>query len=82
MNICVLRTASVSPNADNGNSRDFVWQGLTPEEREEREEEARAKREKERRDKEELDLPLKLATLAGKQEIVLKFTEMNQVRAG
>lgn len=80
--MCFLRTASVSPNADKGNSRDFVWQGLTPEEREEREEEARTMREKERRDKEELDLPLKLATLAGKQEIVLKFTEMNQVRAG
>lgn len=31
------------------------------------------------REKEEMDLPLQLATLPGKQEIVLKFTEMNQV---
>merc|ERR1719509_716548 len=34
--------------------------------------------EKEKTEKEELEMPLKLATLSGKQEIVLKFTEVNQ----
>ena len=40
---------------------------------------AKEQEEREMREKEEMDLPLQLATLPGKQEIVLKFTEMNQV---
>ena len=60
------RTASVSPNAER--NRDFVGQA----------EEEEDEKEEKRREKEELDLPLKLASLAGRQEIVLKFSEMNQ----
>ena len=40
---------------------------------------AKEQEEREMREKEEMDLPLQLVTLPGKQEIVLKFTEMNQV---
>ena len=67
----------MSPNADR--TRDFVGQGQTPEEKEEEAQQAKEKEEREMREKEEMDLPLQLATLPGKQEIVLKFTEMNQV---
>ena len=72
---CFFRTASLSPNVDR--TRDFVGQGQTDEEREE---EARKAKEQEEKEKEEMDMPLQLATLSGKQEIVLKFTEMNQVK--
>ena len=67
----------MSPNADR--TRDFVGQGQTQEEKEEEAQQAKEKEEKEMREKEEMDMPLQLATLPGKQEIVLKFTEMNQV---
>ena len=67
----------MSPNADR--TRDFVGQGQTPEEKEEEAQQAKEKEEREMREKEEMDLPLQLAILPGKQEIVLKFTEMNQV---
>ena len=73
----MFRTASLSPNADR--TRDFVGQGQTPEEKEEEARHAKEQEEREMREKEEMDLPLQLATLPGKQEIVLKFTEMNQV---
>ena len=75
---CFFRTASLSPNVDR--TRDFVGQGQTDEEREEEARKAREQEEKEKREKEEMDMPLQLATLPGKQEIVLKFTEMNQVK--
>ena len=74
---CFFRTASLSPNVDR--TRDFVGQGQTDEEREEEAKKAKEQEEKEKREKEEMDMPLQLATLPGKQEIVLKFTEMNQV---
>ena len=74
---CFFRTASLSPNFDR--TRDFVGQGQTDEEREEEAKKAKEQEEKEKREKEEMDMPLQLATLPGKQEIVLKFTEMNQV---
>ena len=75
---CFFRTASLSPNVDR--TRDFVGQGQTDEEREDEARKAREQEEKEKREKEEMDMPLQLATLPGKQEIVLKFTEMNQVK--
>ena len=75
---CFFRTASLSPNVDR--TRDFVGQGQTDEEREEEARKAKEQEEKEKREKEEMDMPLQLATLPGKQEIVLKFTEMNQVK--
>ena len=75
--LLIFRTASLSPNADR--TRDFVGQGQTPEEKEEEARHAKEQEEREMREKEEMDLPLQLATLPGKQEIVLKFTEMNQV---
>ena len=72
--ITFSRTSSVSPNC----TRDFVSQGDTEEEREEKEKLEEEQEEKEKTEKEELEMPLKLATLSGKQEIVLKFTEVNQ----
>ena len=74
---CIFRTASLSPNADR--TRDFVGQGQTVEEKEEEARQAKEREERERKEKEEMEMPLQLATLPGKQEIVLKFTEMNQV---
>ena len=74
---CIFRTASLSPNADR--TRDFVGQGQTLEEKEEEARQAKEREERERKEKEEMEMPLQLATLPRKQEIVLKFTEMNQV---